>query len=737
MSDFERAMQLWRRGDATAARAAALAILERQPADANSLALLAEIHIALGERPDAIGYLRRLIAAQPADAAAHRRLAGAYLDSGDNAAAIDIYRRALALEPASVRAHNNLGLALARSGDVDGALASFRRALALDPDHPMSRLNLATFSPVLEEVRAALASDPDLAARPTLATAWTAAWVNHDKLLRRDRRSVEALGAYERALARGSTAAEVLHGRAVMLVELERLGEGLTALELLLAHHPRHVEGLFLRAQVRERMGDRRGAVEGFEAVIRADPGAAGARLARACAAIPALAADASEAEASRSEFMRALEDFTRWLETHAVEDATRVVGADLPFYLAYQPVSGVEQLAAHGRVCTRLMREWRERQPPRAPAASGDAGARCRLAIVSGHVRNHSVFNALTRGWITQLDRSEFSVSLYYLGTKTDADTELARSSVDHFEAGELTPGEWAARIEARAPQVLIYPAVGMDQLTLQLASLRLAPFQIVAWGHPQSSGLPTLDYYLSSEAFEPADADRHYTERLVRLPNLGAWYQPREVAAAGATARQSAAELPRLICAGTPFKYAPQDDEVLVRCAARLRRCRFVFFEYREGTLSRKLMERLGRRFAAAGLDAREYLELRPWASEPEFLACLGTADLMLDTIGFSGFNTVMQALECGLPVVTRRGEFMRGRFGSGILERLGLNDLVADDNTGYVDIVVRLLRDPGRMAEMRECIRNRRASLYRDAAPVAALAEFLRTLAARCRG
>jgi predicted O-linked N-acetylglucosamine transferase (SPINDLY family) len=483
-------------------------------------------------------------------------------------------------------------------------------------------------------------------------------------------------------------------------------------------------------------MGDRRGAVEGYAAVLEVDPTVASARLGRACAAIPALPADAEEVEASRTEFRLALEEFARWLEAHPVDDATRVVGADLPFYLAYQPVSGVELLAAHGHLCTQLMHEWRHRQPSRVPAPAGDLTGRRRLAIVSGHVRNHSVFNALTRGWITQLDRSEFSVSLHYLGTKTDADTEFARANVDHFEAGECSPAEWTARIEAQAPQVIIYPAVGMDQLTLQLASLRLAPLQAVAWGHPQTTGLPTVDYYLSSEAFEPEDADRHYTERLVRLPNLGAWYEPRIAVAAGPAARAAAADRPRLICAGTPFKYAPQDDEVLVRCATRLRRCRFVFFEYREGTLSRRLIERLGRAFVAAGLDPREYLELRPWASEPEFLACLGTADLMLDTIGFSGFNTVMQALECGLPVVTRRGEFMRGRFGSGILERLGLDELIADDNSDYVEVAVRLLGDPERMAEVRERIRERRAALYRDAVPVAALAEFLRTPGARSR-
>ena len=59
-----------------------------------------------------------------------------------------------------------------------------------------------------------------------------------------------------------------------------------------------------------------------------------------------------------------------------------------------------------------------------------------------------------------------------------------------------------------------------------MRLAALRLAPVQCTTWGHPDSSGLPTMDYYLSSEVMEPPDADAHYTERLVRLPGLGIHY-------------------------------------------------------------------------------------------------------------------------------------------------------------------------------------------------------------------
>jgi tetratricopeptide (TPR) repeat protein len=47
--------------------------------------------------------------------------------------------------------------------------------------------------------------------------------------------------------------------------------------------------------------------------------------------------------------------------------------------------------------------------------------------------------------------------------------------------------------------------------------------PVQINTWGHPDTSGLPTLDYYVSAECFEPADAQDHYSEQLVHFTSLG----------------------------------------------------------------------------------------------------------------------------------------------------------------------------------------------------------------------
>src|SRR5262249_8425417 len=133
-------------------------------------------------------------------------------------------------------------------------------------------------------------------------------------------------------------------------------------------------------------------------------------------------------------------------------------------------------------------------------------------------------------QGWLTQLDPQKFRIFGYHTGAQRDAETKAAAPFCESFVQGPLSLERWRSAIRDDAPHVLVYPEIGMDPVCAQLAAQRLAPVQCNSWGHPDTSGFPTLDYYLSSELMEPPDAEQHYTERLVRLPNLSIYYEPAE---------------------------------------------------------------------------------------------------------------------------------------------------------------------------------------------------------------
>ena len=84
------------------------------------------------------------------------------------------------------------------------------------------------------------------------------------------------------------------------------------------------------------------------------------------------------------------------------------------------------------------------------------------------------------------------------------------------------LNIGDCASVIRAAEVDVLVFPEVGMDPITYFLSYSRLAPVQVAWLGHPDTTGVRGMDYFLGSD-IEPPEAKTKYSEKLVRMSNLG----------------------------------------------------------------------------------------------------------------------------------------------------------------------------------------------------------------------
>ncbi len=199
-----------------------------------------------------------------------------------------------------------------------------------------------------------------------------------------------------------------------------------------------------------------------------------------------------------------------RWFDDRRIDEGVNAVGSLQPFFVAYREANNRELLAQYGRLCARLMKHWQDAQGI-APSRS-TAGKTLRIGIVSAHIRDQSVWNAIVRGWFQHLDPSRFSLHVFHLGTEADRETAFARQRAAHFEQSARGLRPWAEAIVGEQLDVLIYPEIGMDPTTVKLASMRLVPVQVTTWGHPETTGLPTIDYYLSAEGLEPANAQESY---------------------------------------------------------------------------------------------------------------------------------------------------------------------------------------------------------------------------------
>lgn len=667
------------------------ATLVSKPDFPEALVVLASVLEALGQFPAAIGTLEEAVALRPDYGGALRNLGMLHYRQQRWADAAAALARAAAADPADAEALYWLGEALLSVGKSDAAADSYRRVLRIRPNHPESLYRLGyILAGHGQRDEAATFLQRAIAAKPQL----TAAHVGLGNLHAMEQRFTQAAAAYRAALE----------------------------------HEPGNVQALVNLGNALVYLGEAESARQALEAALALDPENSAARWTHVMSGIPLIRDSGTDLASVRTRFSRELAELDRWFDGHRSIAGHEAVGVQQPFWLAYQERDNLELLRAYGRLCTRLMAAWQEGAGlrPRAMRSPGPV----RVGVVSQYFRRHSVWDALVRGWYQGMDRSRLELHSFCLGQARDPETEYAESRSARFLQGPKTLRQWVEAILEAQPDVLIYPEVGMDPMTVKLASLRLAPVQAASWGHPETSGLPTIDCYLSAEALEPQGAQAHYAERLITLPHLGCCVEPFEgpvpVVEPGLLGLPSGA--PLLLCPGTPFKYAPEHDALYAEIARRLGECRLCFFVCGIPELSEKLRRRLALAFEKHGLEFERHVSFIPWLPQPEFYGLMQRADAMLDTPGFSGFNTALQAVECGLPIVTREGRFLRGRLASGILKRIGLPDLVAADEEQFVALAVRLAQDAGYRAEIRRRMAAGRPVLFEDPAPIRALEDFL---------
>jgi len=358
------------------------------------------------------------------------------------------------------------------------------------------------------------------------------------------------------------------------------------------------------------------------------------------------------------------------------------------------------------------------------------------RVGFVSKHLRDCTVGHYFRR-FITDLADERIATYAYACGT-ADAFTDSLEARVTHPRRFSLTDSDnisettlvrIATAIAADALDVLIYPEIGMEPLIEKLAAMRLAPLQCAFWGHPDTTGLPTIDVFFSAASMEPQNAQTHYRERLQLLPGLGCAYPtPPPPEPLGREQLGLPNNTPLLVCAQSSFKWRPEFIAAVARILLVQPQVKLVYFANRDRLAELAFKEHLTTRLAEAGVDTAVRIVTLAECSRTRFLAVLAACDLALDTFDFSGGNTTLDALSVGLPVVSLPGEFMRGRQSMAMLQIVGAETLIAQNAEHYARIAVALLDNPHTRHKLRTHLRENVTRLFEDATPINALREWL---------
>ncbi len=662
-------------------------ILAADPRHADSLHLLGVVAHQVGRHDVAVELIGRAVAVESGEASFHSNLGMALQALGRLDEAASSYRRAIALKADFAEAHDNLGVVLQALGRPDEAVACRRRALALRPDHAEGHNDLGNLLKDLgrwdEAVacyRRALDLKPD---RPAIA-------YNLGVALQEQGRPDQAAECYRRAIALDPDFAEAHGNLGAALRDQGLAEEAASSYGRALALRPDSVPFALNAALVLPIIPDsveaiaewRRRYRDGIAALMDAPGG---------------------------------LDDPGREVNPHS-------------FYLAYHNDDDRPTLEALGRL-------FRAKAPGltfTAPHVAGwippGAGRRLRVGVLSEFLGAHTIGN-LNQGLIRHLDRSRFEMVLIHT---PKARRDAARAELDAVADLSITlpPGLAAQQraVAAAELDVLFYPDIGMAPASYFLAFARLAPVQAVTWGHPDTTGLDTVDYFVLPESFETAGAEARFTETLARLHRVNCCYLPPEAPARlPSRAELGLPETGTLYgCPQSLFKFHPDFDAVLADIAAGDSAGRIVLIEEKYRSLTDQLRARWART-APVLLERALFLPPMP---RDRFMALQARMDVLLDPVHFGGGNTFYEAMVHGVPVVTWPGRFLRSRIAGGAYRQMGVADApVVSRLEDYAPLALALGRDPGRRRTLARALQAAAArDLFADLGAVREFEAFL---------
>ena len=245
-----------------------------------------------------------------------------------------------------------------------------------------------------------------------------------------------------------------------------------------------------------------------------------------------------------------------------------------------------------------------------------------------------------------------------------------------------------------------VIYPDIGMNPESIYLSNIRIAPVQMVMYGHPASTWGSTIDYFIGGQKVEDlARAGSNYGERLVVIPGMGVYpVYPDDFTIPSSPPQEE----PFLVnCAWTAQKVSYPLLAALREILARTRKN--IVFQFFPG---RAVMDCNG--FIPFVKDIQsllgaEHVRVLPDLPRLTYLAELCRGGISIDSYPFGGFNTVIDALYCGKPMVVWQGDRAFNRFGAATLEIAGMPELIARTREEYIAKIVRLIHDDDFRAAM----------------------------------
>jgi len=296
-------------------------------------------------------------------------------------------------------------------------------------------------------------------------------------------------------------------------------------------------------------------------------------------------------------------------------------------------------------------------------------------------------------QGLIKYLNPEKFRIVLFHTSCKAFVQSKVHER---HKEKIKYLPRDLSKSRDIIANEkldILFYPEIGMDPLIYFLAFSRLANVQCVGWGHPVTSGIQNIDYYISTIDMEPDNGMMHYTEKLVMLQTfISFFYRPQKITQ---HLKRSDFHIPDghwYVCPQNIQKMHPDMDTIFSEILINDPKGILVLYAGKYPVLTQQLKNRIKKSMPKL-INRIIFVNSMPFE---KFLQFLNLCDAVLDVPYFSSGTTTLEAFSMGIPIVTMPGNFFRNRLAYGCFKRINVFDTIAKNLNHYVTLANQLACD-----------------------------------------
>ncbi len=687
--------------------------LDRRVADAGNVEAmhdLARRAMVRGEADMAIAQLQAALELEPKDATLQCSLGAAYRHANRFDEARLAYERALALKADYPQVLSNLGEWCIAKGEAEEALTWFDRALSCSPGFFEARLNktaalfeLGRYELARSVAEALVLDHPDRGE----------AHLNMGNVLVHTGKARLAIKEFKRALELQPGYAEAHFNLASFLGSKEDLANTLVYLERRIKERGDSVQNLGMLAAAHQAAGHLRESEDICRRILERHPDNMMALI--TLGSCLSSAGDSADA-VSLYERVVALDPSQSAMSSNIVFECNNLAGRSR------------EQLF-------RAHLDWAERFETPVLSTGNfenrdrDPSRKLRVGYVSGDFIRHPV-GFLLRDILRHHDEAQFSVHCFSMLVRPEDALPELREAADTWEDIFYLDEDEVVELIRKAEIDILVDLSGHTAFHRLLVFARHpAPIQVEWIGYFHSTGMKSMDYFITDPATTPREGGQLFSETPVYLPHTRFCYGPPEYAP-GVAAPPFATQ--GRITFGSFNRLPKMTDEVIAAWVRILHAVPGSRMVVKSGAFSDDAVrDRVLARFEVLGLEAAR-LDLREGSLHAEMLAEYGEIDIALDTFPFNGGMTTLEALWMGVPVVTIAGDTVVSRQSVSALANIGLaGELAFESVDAYVEGAVALANNPVRLVELRAQIRPHMA-----ASPLRQSEQFARDLEALYR-